>query len=111
MARQAVTLNDSLPWAHATLGWVLLYKRQYEEAISQGEQTLRLGESDYGASYVLLAEIKNYTGRPEAAIELVETAMRLDSPFYADLYAFSLGTAYYLTGQHEEAIAALRGAL
>ena len=114
-AQRAVALNDALPFAHASLGFVYLWKQQYEQALASGARAIALAEqssapsdSTYAASYSIMALILSHVGQPEKALEMAETAMRLDSPFYADLYASSLGTAYYLTGRHEEAIAALK---
>ena len=48
--------------------------------------------------------------RPEEAIGLIKKAMRLD-PHYPFVYLCYLGHSYYLAGQIEEAIAALKRAI
>ena len=42
MAQQAVALDDSLPGAHALLGIVYAQKRQYDQAIAEGERAIAL---------------------------------------------------------------------
>src|SRR5712692_2045682 len=103
LAQKAVTLEGSLPMAHWVLGWCYVYQRQHEQAIAEGEQAIVLGPND-AATYIGLAEILNWAGRPEEALRLTEKAMRLD-PHYL-LYLFELGHAYYLMGRNEEAMAA-----
>src|SRR5262245_37287220 len=58
----------------------------------------------------MLAEVLNFAGRPEQALELLEQAMRLD-PHYPPVYAMELGFTYNLLGRYEEAIAALKQCL
>jgi tetratricopeptide (TPR) repeat protein len=53
-----------------------------------------------------LADLLNFVGRPEEAIEEAEQAIRLGSPNLWPL--IELGHAYCLTGRYEEAIATLK---
>ncbi len=109
LAQQAVALDDSLPLAHRVLGWVALWKKQHEQAITAAERAVALAPND-AEGYARLGEILNFAGRPGEAIGWVEKALRLNprSPFH---YSFYLGHAYRLTGRYEEAIAALKRAL
>src|SRR5262249_16414923 len=67
-------------------------------------------DSNLADAYVWLGEILKFAGRPEEAIGLIETAMRLN-PHYPASYLFILGTDYRLMGRYEEAIAGLKKAL
>src|SRR5262249_35006991 len=58
-------------------------------------------------SYAWQAEALNLAGRPADALRAEQQAMRLN-PRYPPWYIFDLGTAYYLTGQYTEAVAALQ---
>jgi len=109
LAQRALTLDDSLPYAHALLGNVYLLQKQYEQAIAEGELAIAL-DPTCADCYVTLADILAFAGRPRRAIELVETARYLD-PSSAAYYAAVLGRAYYLVGQPDQAIPALRRAL
>jgi adenylate cyclase len=108
-AQKAVGLNDSLALAHQLLGLAHLWKKQYEQALAEGERAIVLDPNN-ADGYTNLAQIRSFVGQPEEAIELVEKAMRL-SPHYPASYLYSLGVAYYLAGRYEEAVAALKGAI
>jgi adenylate cyclase len=109
VAQKAVELDDTQAGAHILLGMLNLYRRQYEKAIAAGERAVSI--SPNGAHYnAFFAVILRYAGRSEESIELTKKAMRL-SPIYPAWFLASLGTAYRLTGQYDEAIVALRGCL
>ena len=42
LAQQAVALDDSLPGAQTVLGFVYLWKKQYEQAIAEAERAIAL---------------------------------------------------------------------
>ena len=46
LAQQAVALDDSLPRAHVLLGYVYLWKKQYEQAIAEAERAIALDPND-----------------------------------------------------------------
>ena len=80
-----------------------------EESEAEADKALALEPRD-ADTLAGLGDMLRWTGRPQEAIGLLQTAMRLD-PFYSAWYEFYLGHVLYQTGQHEEAIAALqRGA-
>jgi adenylate cyclase len=109
LARQAVTLDDSLPQAHWQLCWVYELKQQHDQAIAEGERAITLDPNN-AESYALQAQALNHAGRPEEALRMVAHAMRLD-PRYPPYYLFELGWAYYLTGRYTEAIAAAKDSI
>jgi tetratricopeptide (TPR) repeat protein len=106
LAQQAVALDDSLPLAHSILGQVYTQKRQYDQAIAEGERAIALDPNN-ADSYQWQANVLNFVGRPEDALRMVEQAMRLN-PRYPPFYLFELGWAYSSTGRHTEAVATLR---
>jgi adenylate cyclase len=81
-------VDDSLARAHATLGTVYLWKKQYDQAIAEAERAIAL-DSNFAEAYTSLGEILKFAGRPEEAIGLIEKAMRLN-PHYPATYLFSL---------------------
>jgi adenylate cyclase len=108
LAQKAVSLDDSLPYAHTLLGGIYLRKKQPARAIAEAERAIALAPNAYG--YAGLADILTFAGRPEEAIGLVEKAMRLD-PQNAAYHSYPLGHAYRLLRRYEEAITALKRVL
>jgi adenylate cyclase len=101
-AEHAVTLDDSLPLAHARLGWAYFSARRHEEAITEGKKAVTLGPND-AESHAQLGNIMNWSGKPKEGIILIKKAMRLN-PSYPYYYLFYLGHSHYLLGNNEEAI-------
>ncbi len=112
LAQRAIALDDSLPWAHITLGLVYLGKKQHEQAIAEVERAVTLDPNGAGG-YAGLGFILNWAGRPEEAIGMTEKALRLNPHDPHDPFncSYILGHAYRLLGRYEEAIAALKRAL
>jgi len=79
-------------------------KRQFEMAIAEAERAVALIPNGADAQ-AHLGMILNYAGRREGAIASLEKAIRLN-PIPPNWYAFSLGEAYCLAGEHEKALAA-----
>jgi tetratricopeptide (TPR) repeat protein len=79
-------------------------RQQRDQAIAEGERALVLAPN-CADCYAGMAWILILAGRPAEAIGLVEKAMRLN-PRCPQSYLFTLGFAYRLTGQYEEAIEA-----
>jgi adenylate cyclase len=96
-AQKAITLNDSLSWAHTALGSVYLWKKQHDQALAEAKRAIAL-DPNLGDGYGVLAEILNYVGKPEEAIGWAEKAMRVGVPS-PHWYLPQLGHAYCLTGR------------
>jgi len=109
LVQRALSLDDSLSDAHALLGKVYLWKKQYDQAVSELEKTVALDPND-ADGLAGLGEILYFAGRPEKAIGLIKRAIRLN-PMPPVWYFHGLGHAYYLAGQYDEAIAALKRTL
>jgi TolB-like protein len=80
-------------------------RRQHDKAVAYAEKTIALAPN-FASNLATVALPFLYSGKPEVAIELVQTAMR-HSPYYPSWYLPILGLAYRLTGQYDEAIDAL----
>jgi adenylate cyclase len=109
LAQKAVALNETLDSPHSLLCHTYLMKRQYEEAIVEGERAVALSPNGADA-HAHLAMTLSYVGRPEEAIGLFKKATRLN-PMPPNWYFLSLGYAYCVTGQYEKAIATVKKAL
>jgi adenylate cyclase len=109
LAVQAIALDERQAGAYALLGWVHLWRKEFDLAISHKEQAIALNpnEADH---YVDLAQVLIFSGDPEEAIKWVEEAMLLN-PHYPVHYPFALGFAYLMLERYEESIAAQEEAL
>jgi tetratricopeptide (TPR) repeat protein len=109
LAQRAIALDDSLPAAHSTLGNVLLWKKQYDQAIAEGERAIAL-DPNFADAYAWLGFTLGSAGQPEEALKAIEKAMRLN-PRYPSLYLMVSGRAHILAGRYEKGIADLKSAL
>ena len=105
LARKAVALERTSPQAYWALGYVYLYRKQFNEATEALEHAIELAPN-YADGYGLLAFISNFRGQSEQAIAHIRKGIELN-PFYTYEYTFSLGRAYYDLGRYPEATEAL----
>ena len=109
LARKAVSIYPDSPQVQWALGYVYMYRQQFEEAVEALERALSLSPS-YADGYALLALIKNNLGQAEDAIRLLEKGMELN-PHYSWDYIYNLGRAYYTLGRYRQAADYLQQAL
>ena len=104
LARQCLqtAMNNPTSLAHQVASAMDLYRRQYEEAITEAKRAIALDPNDHRVHWIM-AWVLIYAGSPEEAVEFAKTAMRLD-PHYAAPNLFLLGLAYFAMGQLEEAV-------
>jgi adenylate cyclase len=104
MVQKAIAMDDSLPDAYRLLSQVDMYKGgHYERAIADAERAIVL-EPNAAIGYSDLADVLTFAGKPEAAIDPLNKAIRLD-PRNGDLYLGELAFAYTVMGRYMEAIA------
>jgi adenylate cyclase len=103
IAKRAVALDDSDSRAQAQMGWVLLYRRNYELARQHIDKALALNPH-YPDIAMVLGLCELWSGNPETGLAKVKEAMRLD-PF--GRYGIPLGMAHYSLRNYEDAVAAL----
>jgi tetratricopeptide (TPR) repeat protein len=84
-------------------------RRKHDEAIKSLQQAIVLDRS-FADAYALLGGIHTYTGQPARSIELVRTALRLNSDA-GYLYFLVLGRALLFQNDPEQALIHLRAAL
>ncbi|MDH3469614.1 MAG: tetratricopeptide repeat protein, partial [Gammaproteobacteria bacterium] len=109
MARKAVAINPDSPQAQWALGYVYMYRNQFDKAIDALERSVSLSPS-YADGYAMLALINNNLGHAEEAIRLIEKGMKLN-PYYSWDYLYNLGRAYYALGDYQKATEYLQQAL
>ena len=109
MALKGVEINPGLPQVQWSLGYVYLYRKEFENAIAALNRAISLSPS-YADSYALLALLHNNLGNAEEAIRLIEKGMKLN-PYYSWDYVYNLGRAHYTLGNYQQAVDLLAEAL
>ena len=102
LAQKAISLDESSHFGHSVLGAIFTAKRQYEDAIAQGEKAVALSPGD-SLAIAHLARTLMYAGRYEEALSWIEKAIRLD-PITLNWYFTVMGHCHLYMGRHEEAI-------
>lgn len=105
-ARRAVELDDQLPYAHAVLGWVLMFMGNGEEAVTEGQRACAMDPNNADA-HLFLAFTLATTANGEEGLRYIATAMRLN-PHPSSFYLNTLGNCHFALGQYEKAIAAMQ---
>ena len=104
--KKAISLRADHAEARALLGHIYLFKRQFDEAIAEGERAVAMAPNS-APVHAWLAFSLECVGRPEEALSLFEKAMRF-SPISDSWYLAMLGYCYFDMGQYEEAISAFK---
>ncbi len=107
-ARRSVELDDQSSFAHAILGWVRLFLKDGENAVSEGHKACALDPNSADAK-LFLSLILAATGHGKEALRNIETAMLLQ-PHPSSFYFNGLGLCHFALADYKRAIAAfLRG--
>jgi len=109
MVQKATAVNPYSPQAKWALGYVYMYRKQFDKAVEALERAVSLSPS-YADGYAMLALIKNNLGHAEEAIRLIEKGIKLN-PYYSWDYLYNLGRAYYALGDYQKATQYLQQAL
>ena len=109
LVQKALALDGALAEAHALLGRVYLAKRQYEQAIAEGERAIAIDPNSPIAQYALAFSLTR-VGKYEEAIALYKKAMRSD-PIPSPSLLTMLGNAYIVAGRYEDGISTLKKVL
>jgi TolB-like protein/class 3 adenylate cyclase/Tfp pilus assembly protein PilF len=106
LAKKAVALDSNDNMCHLGLGYVFLYRRQFDEARYHLERALALNPNEPNAA-VILGWLLTYTGKPADALAWWERAFRLD-PHPPVWYAATQGMAFYAAHRYAEAVDKLK---
>jgi adenylate cyclase len=108
LAQRGVLLDETDSFAHATLGIVHMFRREYDEALSECEKGVELNPNDQ--------EVRRYygslltaVGESDAGIAQIELGKRLN-PFDTRWVPWIRGIAFFTARRYEEAIASLKQA-
>lgn len=97
--RRALKVAPDHPELHLQLGTTLFKRGNYAAAVAELRRAAELDASP--AVYLVLGEALNQTSDPDAAIQALEEAVRLQPGNGRAFYA--MGIAYDRKGQHERA--------
>jgi adenylate cyclase len=104
-AKKAVALNPSLSEARRTLGYLLIYAREYDNGLRELEKAVEL-DPNLSWAQAMLAYGLILTGRPDEAVGFAKRAMRLD-PKCEAWVAYALPSSYFWLRRYDDAIDAL----
>jgi adenylate cyclase len=102
LANKAVRFDVTSPFAQSLLGVIFTMKKQYKEAISQGEKAISLSPS-YSLAKAQLGRTLLYYGNYEEALALFKSAIRLD-PIPKNWFLTCLGICYLHLGKYEKGV-------
>jgi TolB-like protein len=108
-ARKALSINDNIAEAHATLGGIAAwYDWKWEESINEFQQAISLNPN-HATAYQYYSETLDVLGRNKEAREQINIALKLN-PHSPVMYSLS-AMYYYNTADYEKAIEESRKAL
>jgi len=104
LARRAVELDDSDPWAYLALGYVAFVARQTDDAAAQFRRAVELNPN-FAAAHGYWGYALAFDGQSEEAIERMSLAMRM-SPHDRQnaIYMGGMAVSHYLAGRYELAV-------
>ncbi len=106
LAQKGVSLNKDNPMAHFSVGVTAFWLRDNQLALQEIKTSLKI-MPNFAEGFGALSMIQIFSGKPEKALESLQTTMRLD-PHYRDIYLHFLGQANFHLGRYSEAVVALK---
>jgi adenylate cyclase len=103
LLKKAIALDDTYAEAHALLGYLFSLTKRWDMGVAEAEKAVALDPNSADA-HMRLGKILSFAGRWEESIPEYKKALRLN-PIPPNLYLYSLGISYAMTGQYDEAIA------
>ena len=90
-------LNSAARCGQASPGIAHMWRKELAEAKAEAERAIELAPNS-AEGYVLLASVADYSGRPEDAIPLFQTAMRFN-PHFPGVVLHFYGHAHFMVGR------------
>jgi adenylate cyclase len=105
LAKRGALLDPADGQCHRVLGFVCLYRREFEEAAREFERALTLNPND---SHTIATEawLLAYEGRADEALDWITRALRLN-PNCPDWYYSTHGMTLFCARRYDEAVAEL----
>ena len=104
-----MAMKNPTSLAHQVASSMLLFKRQYKDAIAEAERAIAVDPNDPGA-HLMMADALIMADKPADALGFLKTAKRLD-PNLPGFYLFVEGMARFCMGQLEETVTLIERAL
>lgn len=105
-AQKAVEIDDTLPEAHASLGWVLVTEFDFARARQEFDRALALNPNYTTAHYLMASIVFCPLGELDAAIGSLKRGLQLDP--LSSILRTKLGYCYALQRRFPEAVDELR---
>jgi len=109
LVKTAESLNQASPEVYWALGFVHLYRHEFEKAEAAARNAVSLSPN-YADGYGLLAFISNWRGKFSQAENYIRKAINLN-PYYTFDYPWNLGLSLYYQQQYDKAVTQLQAAL
>ena len=109
LAQKALSVNNSCPFAHETMGAVYIFMGQNDKALEQFNKAIEM-DSNWPDIYVIRCYYLIRTGKLNEALISLKKAFRLN-PLPPPWYFTFLGRAYTMLERYDEAILAFESAL
>ena len=97
----AAAMGNPTSLAYRSSAEILIFENEYDKAIMEMRKAIALDPND-ADNYAVLSSVLVWAGQPEAAIEPIERAMRLN-PYHPPLYLCHSGSALFSLGRYAEA--------
>ena len=101
IVKKVLSMDDTNPLAHALMGCVHLYLREYEHAIRETERAVALGPN-HATVHSIAAHVFRFSGEFERAIAMAQKAIRLQ-PYSSTWHLTELAMSYYCLGRYDQA--------
>ena len=99
--KQALALDPTVPQVHFALSQTYVWLREYDLALAAALNTVEI-DPNYADGYAQIAFVHLAAGKPEQALEALQTARRLN-PFYSFFYLTNEGRAYFALREYDNA--------
>ncbi len=96
-----MALRSPTSLAYRSTAEILIFERKHDKAIEAIRKAIALDLND-ADNFAMLSSALVWAGKPEAAIEPIERAMRLN-PYHPPLYICHYGSALFSLGRYAEA--------
>jgi len=99
--KQALALDPTVPQVHFALSQTYVWLREYDLALAAALNTVEI-DPNYADGYAQIAFVHLAAGKPEQALEALQTARRLN-PLYSFFYLTNEGRAYFALREYDNA--------
>ncbi|MCZ6579881.1 MAG: tetratricopeptide repeat protein [Gammaproteobacteria bacterium] len=100
-ARQALALDPTVPQVHFSLSVAYVWLKEHDLALAAALKAVEV-DPNYADGYVQVAFVHLAEGKPEQALEALQTARQLN-PLYSFFYLTNEGRAYFALREYDKA--------